>query len=146
METHKKHRHLFITMICSFYFIYWAINFLGLIATLLMRIGSDFPPITNIFNQINMTLLGSQVNVSLVTWLVAIGLVAGIVGYWLSQKWAVIVYAAASVALFIVTLPPLSVASTNLEYAMIIIYSIASIYAINIALIVLGIINFKKMK
>jgi len=148
METHQHphQRPLFITMLCSFYFVYWAISIIGFIAALLMNIGSQFPPFLKIIDQINLIFLGTQVTVSWVTWLIAAGLVAGIIGYWFYQKWAVIVFVASTVALFIVSLPPMGSAPTKTIYAGIILYVLASVFAINIALIVLGIINFKRMK
>lgn len=146
MEIQNKQRPLIMTMLCGFYFVYWAISIIGLIAALLMNIGPQFPAISKITNQINLIFLGTQVNINLVTWLVAAGLVAGVVGYWLYQKWAVIVFAAASVALFIVALPPLASAPSKLLYAGLILYVLASVFAINIAMIVVGIMNFKRMK
>lgn len=146
METQHKQRPLSITMLCSFYFVYWAISIVGFIAALLMRIGAQFPSFSEVMTQFNLIFLGAQVNVSLVTWFIAIGMVAGIVGYWLFQKWAVIVYAASSVALFIVALPSTVSAPTKILYLALIIYVLASVFAINITLIVLGIINFKRMK
>ncbi len=146
MEKQKNRLPFVINMFCGFYFVYWALSILALIAALLMRIGSQFPALTDITNQINMIFLGTQISISWVTWLIAIGLVAGVIGYWLYQKWAVIVYAAATVALFIVSLPPTANAPTKTMYAAVILYTLATIFAINIAFIVVGIIYFKKMK
>ena len=119
---------------------------IALIAALLVRIGAQFPAVSDIFNQINLIFLGAQVNINFVTWLIALGLVAGVVGFWLFQKWSVIVYSAASIALFIIALPAATSAPTKLLYASLIFYTLASIFAINIAMITLGIIYFKKMK
>lgn len=146
METQKTKRPPFITMLCSFYFVYWSISLIALIAALIMSIGPSFPALSKIADQINLIFLGTQVDVSLVTWLVAAGLVGGVIGYWLFQKWAVIVYAASSVALFIIALPSTASAPTKTLYAGLLFYFLASIFAINIAMIVLGIINFKRMK
>jgi hypothetical protein len=146
METQNKQRPLFITMLCSFYFVFWAISLIGLIAALLIRIGAQFPAFSDITNQINLIFLSAQVNVSLVTWFIAAGLIAGVVGYWLFQKWAVIVYAASSTALFIIALPATTSAPSKLLYLGLVLYILASVFAINIAMIVLGIINFKRMK
>lgn len=146
METQNKQRPFFITMLCSFYFVYWAISLVSLVAALLMRIGGQFPAFSEITNQINLIFIGAQVNVSLVTWFIAIGLVAGVIGYWLFQKWAVIVYAASSVALFIVALPPFGSTPSKVQYFGIILYFLVAVFAVNIVMTVLGIINFKKMK
>lgn len=151
MEIYNKQRSPFITMLCSFYFVCWAVSVIGLIAALLMSIGSQFPAFSKIADQINLIFtfpfgFGPQIGISVVTWLIAVGLVAGVVGYWFFQKWAVIVYAAASTALFIVALPATSSAPTKMLYAGIILYILASVFVLNIAMIVLGIINFKKMK
>jgi hypothetical protein len=146
METQKKQRPLFITMLCSFFLVYWGISIIGLIAALLINIGPQFPAFSRIASQFNLIFLGTQVDVGWITALVAIGLVAGVVGYWLFQKWAVIVYAASSVALFMFVLPPASSVPTKTLYAGLIFYVIASVFAVNIAMIVLGIINFKQMR
>ena len=137
---------MLVTMACSFYFVYWAISILSLVAALLMRIGSQFPSFSEIFSQVNLIFLGAQVNISFVTWIIAGGLVAGVIGYWLFQKWAVIVYGASSLALFIVALPAAASAPTKTLYAALILYILASVFAINVAVIVLGILNFKRMK
>lgn len=147
METQKMQRPALITMFCGFYFVYWAISILAFIAALLMSIGSQFPSMLDILKQFNIIFLGTQVNdVSVITALIAVGFVAGTVGYWLFQKWSVIVYAASSLALFIVVLPATSVAPTKLMYSGVLLYIIASLFALNIAMIVVGIMNFKRMK
>jgi hypothetical protein len=146
MDTTKSPRPLFITMGCSFYFIYWAVSGIALVAALLVRLGQAFPSFSDIASQINLIFLGVQVNVSVVTWLIAVGLLAGIIGYWLFQKWAVIVYGAASVALFIVSLPATSSAPSKGLYVALVLYTLASLFAINIAMVALGIIYFKRMK
>jgi hypothetical protein len=146
METTNKQRPRFITMFCSFYFVYWAISIVSLIAALLIRIGGQFPAFSDIASQINLIFLGTQVNVSLVTWLIAVGLLVSVIGYWFLQKWAVIVYAASSVALFIVALPSTASAPTKTLYFGLILYVLASVFALNIAMIVVGILNFKRMK
>jgi hypothetical protein len=146
METQKKQRPLFITMLCSFFLVYWAISIIGLIAALLINIGPQFPAFSRIAGQFNLIFLGTQANVSWITWLIAIGLVAGVVGYWLFRKWAVIVYAASSAALFLVVLPPLSSTPTKTLYVGLIFYVLASVFAINIAMIIMGVINFKQMR
>jgi len=133
-------------MLCGFYFVYWAISVIGLIAALLMDIGPKFPAFSQIADHINLIFLGTQVDINMVTWFIAVGLIAGVVGYWLYQKWAVIVFGASSVALFIVALPPTSNAPTKILYAGVILYVLASVFAINIAMIVLGILHFKRMK
>lgn len=146
MEIHNKQRPLFITMICSFYFIYWAISIIGLIAALLINIGPQFPALSQIANQINLIFIGTQVSVSLITWLIAAGIIAGIIGYWLFQKWAVIVYVASSIALAIVVLSTVPVTSTTIAHIGTLLFVAISVFAVNIAMIVLGIINFKWMK
>lgn len=146
METQQSQRSFFITTLCSFYFVYWTISVVGFIAALLIRIGGQFPSFSEITNQINLIFLGAQVNVSLVTWFIAAGLVAGVIGYWFFQKWAVIVYAASSLALFIVALPATASAPTKTLYVALILYILASVFIVNIAMIVLGVKNFKKMK
>lgn len=143
----QKQRPLFLTMLCSFYFVYWTISIIGLISALLLSIGSQFPEFSKIANQINLIFLGAQPNAfSFVTWLIAAGLLAGIIGYWFYQKWSVIVYAASSIALFIVVLPTISGTPTKTMYVATIFYLLASVFAINIALIVVGLINFKRMR
>ena len=147
METQKIQRPLLVTMFCSFYFVYWAISIVAFIAALLMSIGAQFPSFIDILKQINIIFLGTQVNdVSIVTAFIAVGFVAGTVGYWFYQKWSVIVYTASSLALFIVVLPATSVVATKLMYSGVILYIIASLFALNIAMIVVGIMNFKRMK
>ena len=144
---HKHQRPLFITMLCSFYFIFWAMSIIGFIAALLMSIGDKFPAFSVILTNIPQLFLGGVrlSGINTVTWLTVLGLIAGVVGYWLYQKWAVIVFAAASVALFIIALPkPADAPGVN--YTALIFYIIVSTLAVNIALIVLGIMNFKKMK
>jgi len=146
MDSTKSKRPLFVTMLCSFYFIYWAIAIISFVAMLLIRIGPQFPAFSDIINQIGLIFLGIQVNMNLVTWLIAVGIVAGIIGYWFLQKWSVIVYAASSIALFIFALPPTNSAPTKILYGALVLYTLASLFAINIAVIVVGIINFKRMK
>jgi hypothetical protein len=126
---------------CSFYFVYWAISIVALIAALLIRIGSQFPAFSEIANQINLIFLMAQVNISAVTWFIAAGLIAGVIGFWLFQKWAVIIYAASTAALLYVTLHSAPTLNVGL-----ILYVLVSVFALNIAMIVLGIINFKRMK
>ena len=144
----SRKRPLFITMMCSFYFVFWAVNLLSLTVALLMRIGNPFPAWSDIFNQTSLIFTGAQVSVSWITWLITIGLVAGIVGYWLFQRWAVIVYAASTLALFIVLLPTISSAKTGNIFSTIIAYVLVtiSIFSVNLAMIVLGSIYFKRMK
>ncbi|HAO64431.1 TPA: hypothetical protein DCQ44_00420 [Candidatus Taylorbacteria bacterium] len=146
MEKPIIKRPLFVTILCSFYFVYWAISIVSLIAALLVRIGGQFPAWTDIFAQLNLIFLGDQVPMSWITWVIAAGIVAGIIGFWFMQKWAIIVFTAASIALFIVALPAVSSAPSKTLYAVLILYTIASIFALNIAVIVVGIINFKRMK
>lgn len=146
MEMQTNQRPFFITMLCSFYFVYWAISIVALVAALLMSIGAKFPALSVIFNQINLIFLGAQSDISIVTWFIAAGLVAGVVGYWFLQKWAVIVYAAASIALFVVLLPAVASAPSKILYVAVILYTLAAIFALNIAMIVVGVINYKRMK
>lgn len=146
MEILNKQRPVFVTILCGFYFVYWAINIVRLIAQLLISIGSQFPAFSEIANQVDLIFLGAQVNINWVTWFIAAGLIAGIVGYWFMQRWAVIVYAASSVALFIVTLPLIAGAPTKILYIGLILATLAAIFSINIAMIVIGVIYFKRMK
>ena len=141
-------RPLFLTMICNFYFIFWTVNMIALISALVVRMGSQFPAWADIFNQMSMIFTGAQVSVSWITWLVTIGLVAGIIGYWFLQKWAVIVFMASTVALFIVVWPSMASAQAPSMIITIINYVFVtiSIFSLNIAMIVLGLIYFKRMK
>ena len=146
MDILEKQRPTFITMLCSFYFVYWAISLLNVIAVLLMNIGPQFPMFSKITDQINLIFLGVQVNIGLVTWFIAAGLVAGVVGFWLYQKWAVIIYIAASLALFYISLPAYNNLASKSAYIGLIFSLVASVFAINIAMIVTGIIYWKRMK
>ena len=146
MYSIKHRRPLFVTILCSFYFVYWVISMVSLIAALLMRIGGQFPKWSEIFNQVGLTVLGIQINMSVVAWLIVAGLIIGVIGYWFLQRWAVIVYAAATVALFILALPPAVNVPSKTMYAAVILYNLAAVFTINIAVIVVGIIYFKRMK
>jgi len=146
MEIQKIRRPFVFEMFCGFYFVYWAISIIGLVAALLMNIGSQFPAFSIIANRINLIFLGAQVEVSFVTWLIAAGLVAGVIGYWLFQKWSVVVYTASSIALFIVVLTTITGAPTKVAYIGTVIYILAAVFAINIAMIVVGAIYFRRMR
>lgn len=142
----KNDRPLSFTILCSFYFVYWAISLLSLVAALLIRIGSEFPAKEEISKQVVSIFLGLPVEVNALAWLIVVGLIVGVVGFWLYQKWAVIVYGASTVALFILALPPVASAPSKTFYAYFLLYLLASYFAINIALITFGVIKFKKMQ
>lgn len=144
---HHYHRPLLVTMLCSFYFVFWAMNILTFIAALLMSIGKNFPAFKDIAKNMPLLFLGAVrlPDVTVVTWLVALGLIAGVVGYWLYQKWAVIVFTAASITLFIIALPAPASVQPGISYTALIFYIIVSVLAVNLALIVIGALHFKRM-
>ena len=146
MEIQKRHRPFLVEMFCSFYFVYWAISIIGLVAALLMNIGPQFPAFSIIANRINLIFLGAQAETSFVTWLIAAGLAAGVIGYWLFQKWSVVVYTASSIALSIVVLSTITGTPTKIAYIGTVLYLLAAVFAVNIAMIVVGIIYFTRMK
>lgn len=142
----KTPQSFLITLFCGYYLITWAANIIALISVLLMRVGGQFPSFGEIMAQLNYILLNIQTETSILSWLIAAGLIAGVIGFWLYHKWGLIVYGAATIALFILTIPATASAPTKLSYAALILYTLASLFIINIVFIVVGVFNFKKMK
>lgn len=143
----NNRRPLFITILCGFYFVYWALATSSLVVGLIKSVvgGVSFVWM-DVFNQIASIFLGVNLNMSVVAWLVVVGLAAGVVGYWLLQKWAVIVYAASTVALFVLILPLVTKISGSTPIAFVVLDILLSVFVANIAMIVVGVIYFKKMK
>jgi len=143
----SSRRPLFITVLCSFYFVYWALAILPLVIGLTKSvIGGASIVWSDVFNQIAPMFLGVQIEMNVVAWLIVAGLVAGIVGYWLFQKWAVIVYGASTVALFVLILSVVTKASGGTPIALVVLEILLSVFVVNIAMMVSGVIYFKKMK
>ncbi len=147
-NTKHNHRPLLVTMICSFYIIFWALQILSILAASIMRMTTAAPAWGDFLAQLSMVFVGQQ-TYSFMTWVIMVGLIAGVAGYWLFQKWSVFVYGATSIALFIYLFPSfviLSNAPTKLLYAMSILYVLVAAFVPNIILIVLGAVYYKKMK
>ena len=144
----QKEKSLLLSILCGYYLIYCSVGVVRLAASLIMQIGNPFPPVSDILGKFSLIfLLDIPMAPTLITYVIAAGVIAGVIGFWLFQKWAVIVYSASSTALFIVALSTVSgIQVKSLSFVGVSLFVLASFFSVNLALMLVGILNFRQMK
>lgn len=144
----SANRPTFITILCGYHFIFWIVSIIGLVGSILLQIGTQVPSFSNVASKLcSAFIFNIPVPVMVVTYFISLGVLVSVIGYWLYQKWAPIVYTASTIALFVLVLS--SIQNTKIMswyYVAVVLYVVASFFAVNVAMIVVGVFNFKRMK
>jgi hypothetical protein len=136
-------RPTLLTVLTGYFFIHWLFSLFIILLVVILHPGGSVPTFGEVLNQAGPVFLGvsSQTSLSIIIWVIIVATLGGVIGMWFMQRWAYIIYVAATIALAI-----FYVRSITSPFTSEIWYAIITTFVVNVALIIIGGYYFKRMK
>jgi Zn-dependent protease with chaperone function len=140
-STSTTSRPTLITIICGFAFVQWILTVVSLLLFMILKPEGQVLKDLDVLSQLSSSVLGIALSQSpLIIVALIIAVIGSLIGIWYMQRFAVILYAAVTVVLFIF------LQSQITSWTVPVIYTLIMTFLYPLAILVLSGVYFKRMR